>query len=308
MGGHVDDRLAAFCEGDQPEAEARSVAEHLAVCPRCADRREEIERGLALVRSLPAVSLPGDRAAFIRRALVEPGVAVPARPVRARRPLALAVAAAVVAVAAGTFVARRPPAPVLSVEPAGEPLTGFEQTAVSLREQAARGTLPLDVASGSPAVVRRWVRERTGLGADLAVQRPAEDAGRFELLGAKDLTVAGARALAVVYRIDGHPTVLLTARAGDVADRPQAWSLAGKTVRHHVDPASGGRILSWTNSGQIYTLVSELPALGLDSCFICHTDAERRRLIRRIGEASATRPTALRETPSTGSSPPPPSP
>jgi anti-sigma factor RsiW len=299
----VADRLAAFCEGELPEAEARSVAEHLAACPRCAERRDEIERGLSAVRSLPAVSLPDDRAALVRRALVEPGTAVPPPPVRARRPRALAVAAAVVG-AAATFVARRPPAPVLSVEPAGEPLTGFERTAVALRQQAARGTLPLDVASGSPAVVRRWVRERTGLGADLAVQRPGDDAGRFELLGAKDVTLAGARAAAVVYRIDGHPTVLLTARAGDVADRPRAWSLAGKTVRHHADPASGARVLSWTNSGQIYTLVSELPALGLDSCFICHTDAERRRLIRRIGEASPTGPTGLRETPSTGSSPP----
>jgi hypothetical protein len=46
-------------------------------------------------------------------------------------------------------------------------------------------------------------------------------------------------------------------------------------------------LLSWTNSGQIYTLVTELPGLGLESCFICHTDADGRPLIRAIGRPPA---------------------
>jgi anti-sigma factor RsiW len=287
MWGHVDDRLGAFCEGELSETEARSVSAHLESCPRCRERRDETERGLALVRSLPAVVLPEDRAQRIRQMLAEPAP-LPAPPRLAWRPhtLAAAGAAALLLVVAGAIVTRLQRAPVLSVEPAGEPLTGFEQTAVALQRRAVQGTLSLELVSGSPGAVRQWVQERTGLGANLALQTPGEDAGRFELLGASEIAVGGARAVAVAYRIDGHPTVLLTARAGEVADRPRAWGVAGKTVRHRIDPASGAKLLSWTNSGQIYTLVSELPALGLDSCFICHTDAERRRLIRRIGQAA----------------------
>jgi len=290
MWGHVDDRLAAFCEGALSGTEARSVAAHLAGCRRCERRREETERGLALVRSLAAAALPEDRAERIRRALAEPAAGLPTSPRLGRRPraLVLAGAAALLLAAAGAFVRQR--APVLSVEPAGEPLTDFEQTAAALQRQAVQGTLPMDLTSDSPAAVRHWVQERTGLGTNLALQRPGEDAGRFQLMGAREVAVAGTRAVAVAYRIDARPAVLLTARAGDVVDRPRAWSLAGKSVRHHVDPASGVKLLSWTNSGQIYTLATELPGLGLESCFICHTDADRRRLIRAIERPPAPPP------------------
>jgi len=44
MWGHVDDRLAAFCEGALAEAEARSVAAHLARCARCERMRADTER------------------------------------------------------------------------------------------------------------------------------------------------------------------------------------------------------------------------------------------------------------------------
>jgi hypothetical protein len=95
---------------------------------------------------------------------------------------------------------------------------------------------------------------------------------------------AQVRAAAVAYRIDGRPAVLLIADAGDVADRPEAWTLTGKTVRQHVDPATGVKLLTWTNSGQLYTLASSLGGAGLEGCFVCHTDAKRRRLIREIGQ------------------------
>jgi hypothetical protein len=140
----------------------------------------------------------------------------------------------------------------------------------------------MDIESDSPAAVREWVRDRTGLGTTLAVDRPDEDAGRFHVLGARRVTVGAVPAVAVFYRVDARPAVLLTARAGHVADRPREWTLAGKTVRHHVDPASGVKLLSWTNSGQVYTLASRLPGHALESCFVCHADAERRRLIRSI--------------------------
>lgn len=289
MWGHVDDRLAPFCEGALPEPEARSIAAHLAGCEPCEQRRREVEEGLALAFALPAARLPEDRAALIRRMLVEPGGPAHAEVALTRHHSParwLKAAAAVLLVSGAVGVAYLKRSPVLRVEAARQSLTTFEETAVALQRQATQGTLALDLPSGSVPEVRDWVEERTGLSTSLALQGSA-DAGRFELLGAREVTVGGARAVAVAYRIDARPVVLLTARAEEVPDRPRSWNLVGKTVRHRIVSASGVRLLSWTNSGQVYALVSVLPGPGLESCFVCHTDPRRRALIRNVGSLPA---------------------
>lgn len=286
MWGHVDDRLAPFCEGALPETEARAVAAHLAGCRRCEGLRREVEQGLALVRELPGARLPEADAARIRERL-EQAAAVTAPPPRARfRARRLAQAAVVVAGLAAAVLLAVQRTPHLRLEASAAPLSGLERAAVALRREAVEGTLALDMRNASPDAVRLWIRQHTGLSANLAVARPAEDAGRFELLGAKETAVGGAKAAAVVYRIDGTIAVLLTAEASAVADRPREWMLFGKTVRRGTDAGSGAQALTWTNSGQVYTLVSELPGLGLDGCHVCHTDRKRRALIRSIGQGS----------------------
>ena len=56
--------------------------------------------------------------------------------------------------------------------------------------------------------------------------------------------------------------------------------MAGKSVRSRT--ADGHRLLSWTNSGQSYVLVADLPGDGRRACFVCHTQPARRRVIDRL--------------------------
>jgi hypothetical protein len=153
----------------------------------------------------------------------------------------------------------------------------FERTALDLHTRAEAGTGSLDLASDSPAEVRRFVRERTRLAAPLATARPADEARRYRLRGARATTVEGAAAAAVLYDVDGGPVLLLTARAAEIHDRPRAWTPFGKSVAHRVE---GGRnVLTWAHSGQVYSLVSRLPGRGLASCLVCHGDGPRRAQI-----------------------------
>jgi anti-sigma factor RsiW len=277
MRQHVDDRLAPFCDGTLPAPEASEVAEHLAGCARCEELRAEVERGLAALRELRRESLPEARASEVRALLSRSA----GRQAALRRVRLVGMAAVLLAVVAGGLAIRLF-RPALRLDPSRGALTGIERAALELRRQAATGELALDLPSHSPEVVRQWVQERSGLSVNLAGARPAEDAGRFELLGAKQTAIGAAPAVAVAYRIDGAAAVLLTAEASAVADRPQAWRAAGKTVRHAQDPASGANILTWTNSGQVYSLASALPRGGVAGCYVCHTDAHRRREIERI--------------------------
>ena len=83
------------------------------------------------------------------------------------------------------------------------------------------------------------------------------------------------------YRIDDLAVTLAVSKAADAPEAPH-WSPLGKNVRTSVDPASGAHVLTWRNAGKAYTLVSELPAGGLDACLICHTDAARRDLVKEL--------------------------
>jgi hypothetical protein len=86
--------------------------------------------------------------------------------------------------------------------------------------------------------------------------------------------------MAVWYAVDGRPVTLTVARQQDVPDGTPAWTLAGKRVRARRMGAHN--LLSWTNSGQSYVLVSDLPADGRRACFVCHTQAARRAVIERL--------------------------
>ena len=85
----------------------------------------------------------------------------------------------------------------------------------------------------------------------------------------------------IAFRVDDKPVSLLVAPDARVPDAPR-WSALGKRVRWQVDPETGAKLLSWTNSGQAYTLVSELPGGGQRACLVCHTDPRRRALIASL--------------------------
>src|SRR5262249_53069225 len=145
-----------------------------------------------------------------------------------------------------------------------------------LHDAHEQGRLALDLRSSSVPEVRRWSDE-AGLGVSLAVDRPAEDAGRYQVEGARKVRVGDVAGLAVAYRVDGHPVTLLTAKASDVSDRTPEWNPGGKRVRFRV--AGRRKLLAWTNSGQTYALVSDFGGYGQHSCLLCHTTAARREAI-----------------------------
>jgi hypothetical protein len=122
----------------------------------------------------------------------------------------------------------------------------------------------------------------------LATRRPAGEGHRYDLLGARAVQGEGFTAAAIAFRVDETPVTLLVAPGDRVPDAPR-WSPLGKRVRWRVDSETGAKLLSWTNSGQAYTLVSELPGGGQQACLVCHTDPKRRALIASLDSKLAPR-------------------
>lgn len=278
--GHVQELLAAYLDGELPAAERREVERHLPGCRRCREALQRVRRGAELARELEIESLPAEAEARIRSAIREATRAEEARegPTGFRRRTVRWAAAAAAAAALLVLLAWWA-APGVEVERAQGPPTRLEEVALAARAELLEGA-PLDLVTDSPEEARRWLEAR-GLSAALAVERSRAERREIALAGAWEVSRPGLRAAAVSYRVDGHPVLLIAAREETVPDAPR-WGVFGKRVLYRRD--GGAKLLTWTNSGKAYTLVSDLPELGQRACLICHTDAARRRLVRRLGD------------------------
>jgi hypothetical protein len=209
-----------------------------------------------------------------------PGQAPPASRPRLLTNRRLAVAAVLVLAVTGGAIwnfGLRPARPRLTPSVDSSSL---ELAARDIHLQWTESAAPFDYSTDDPAELRRWVRDSTGLEPQIGIIRPAEDGNRYRPVGARLVELNGARAVGIGYRIDSRPVTLLIARERDLKDPPHAGFFS-KNITYHVD--AGLKTLTWSQSGETYALVSDLPHYGQQSCLICHTDEDRRRLISGLG-------------------------
>jgi anti-sigma factor RsiW len=280
---HPRRELGLYADGALPRAEAPALAAHVVACARCRSLLAELERGVGAARLLDKVPLPAHRAAAIERSLADApiGREHPRRP--PKRAAALAAVLTVGALGGGALyvsqAARRPSFRAVR----GEPIA-FEELALAAHEDLRHGAR-LDVESASADELRGFLRAH-GLSVGLAHQRAGAPPA-VELAGVR-LVPGGREPVALVsYHVDGHLASLVVTKGPDVPEAP-SWSPFGKRI--WVRNAGGVTLLTWRNSGNAYTLVSELPGLGEKACFVCHTDPERRRVITEAARAAPPRP------------------
>src|SRR5438309_1808527 len=75
-------------------------------------------------------------------------------------------------------------------------------------------------------------------------------------------------------------TVVPRKPLGDEAPAP---GLLRKHIAYRRDAHAELNVLTWSRGEQSYALVSALPGVGQEACFVCHTDPGRRALIARLG-------------------------
>lgn len=272
---HPDARaLGAYADRALPPAEAAAVTQHLVQCEACRERVAGLERAIAAVGELGIVPIPPRRAAAMRRTLEDAPIGVE-RP-RKRRLAAVVLAAAVVVCAVAGVLAVRHESRLVFLQATGAPLA-FEELALVEHAALRDGSAPLDIASADAPEVRRFLASH----GQLVSLRPVGAEDRIALRGARLLP--GRTAAAVSYRIDGQPVTLVVTHGANVPEAP-IWNALGKAVSTR--RGAGPTLLTWRNSGNAYTLVSELPGAGEKACFICHADPGRRRVIERAARAA----------------------
>jgi anti-sigma factor RsiW len=256
----AESRIPLYIDNELARGDVEELERHLSQCASCSGTFEilrEVSDNIRAARPVYADS-PGSEAR-VRRMIRHRRRAVAAQRWRVGA-----------AIAAAFLVA-------MMLRPAKA--DRFSEFAVGSHIRYASGIAPLDVASGEPGAVSRWLAPRLPFHFKLPdyVNQP-DSTKRYSLEGARLLQYGNADVAYLAYRMNRRPISLLVASANSV------HPAGGQTFRtggldFHFSSERGLRLITWRDRGLSYALVSDLDVAGAESCVICHgTSAERKKI------------------------------
>lgn len=254
--------------------ELADFLQHLESCGSCREHFEgEKELSATLHRSRPLYSAPAELRSRVSAAVVQVSSSSPSdRPPWpffqsvmgfAQNPPAwrALVPAAVALVLCLAFV----PSMVRNVRAAN-----YVEAAAVEHRSYLDGSLLLGIQSSSPEVVTAWFAHRLPFDFRLPVAKASPEAKPvYWLTGAALVSYKGSPAALVAYETPNEKIslVVVSNSSAVVAGGDEVRS-GNLTFHYHND--SGFRVITWSNHGLSYALVSSVSGPARASCLVCH--------------------------------------
>lgn len=292
MAFYLDDELR---NGERDEFEA-----HLNDCPSCHELFEQERMLLEVVRaSQPLYQAPAEMRARVEQIIEEtPGQitappnlrhriqdALNPAPIFKLSPMRLAALAMVLfAIALGVLWTFR----IGSFTPWEPGARGFPRPsdialmAVGTHLRRLRGQLPLEIISESPVQISDWFSGKVSF--SLKLPNYQESSGQeklYRLEGARLVAFKNDYAAYIAYRMRQSP-ITLVVTANSVATPSGGEEIVSKGVKFHYDSINGLKVITWTDRGLTYALVSDLEERGQQSCLVCHAGTKDRDFIEGL--------------------------
>lgn len=271
-------QLVFYLDRELSGEDCRVLETHVHGCSACRTELER-ERGfLGQIRAaVPLYSAPECLRKRLESMLPEetkpvlpsrqPAVPEPI-PHRRRRRRVVAWAAMMLIACAGLWLGLRADWAVLRGGP-----SEFALAAVDVHQRYLRGALPLEFASEDPERISAWFAGK--LAFPLPLPNHAEAAQKlpaYRLKGARLAGFEGDYVAYVAYEMGAAPIGLLVASAA--AAKPSGGErIVSRGLVFHHDAIAGYKVITWTDRGLTYALVSALAGRGEESCGVCHAGA-----------------------------------
>ena len=148
--------------------------------------------------------------------------------------------------------------------------SSYIETAIAAHRSFLNGGLPLEIQSGSPDVVAAWFAGKVPFNFRLpsSPEQPANEQV-YRLNGGRLVNYKGGSAALMVYQMQQQKISLLISSSKYAAvDGGEEISFSG--IVFHFSRQANLNVITWSNHGLTYALVSSLPGTGRQSCLVCH--------------------------------------
>jgi anti-sigma factor RsiW len=288
-------RTAFYLDDELRGNELSGFEQHLKSCKSCADvvaieRRflESVREARPLYPSPPELraraeeildsarpphSAPSELRRRVQRSLRQAtrGSFHPA----SRRRVVAAVATIAVVIVAGLWYATQR-------EPVVSPPSEFALIAVDTHLRHLRGQLPFEIASESPQTISTWFSGKVPFSVKLPNYQESSGQDRlYRLEGARLVGFKNDYAAYVAYQMSERP-ISLVVTSDAVAAASGGEDIVSKGITFHYDTIDGLKVITWSDKGLTYALVSDLEERGQQSCVVCHAGTKDRDFIEGL--------------------------
>jgi anti-sigma factor RsiW len=146
----------------------------------------------------------------------------------------------------------------------------YVETAVATHRSYVDGNLPLELHSNSPEEVTTWFNGKLPFPFQLPRARVTPNSlPAYQLTGASLVKYREKSAALVTYQKQNEKISLLVASADSAVVAGGEEVRSGKLIFHyHTD--EGFNVVTWTDHGLSYALVSSVSGPARESCMVCH--------------------------------------
>jgi hypothetical protein len=133
-----------------------------------------------------------------------------------------------------------------------------------------RGQLPLEMESERPQDISAWFSNKVNFSVKLPnYQESSGQEKLYTLEGARLVGFQEDYAAYVAYRMKSRPISLVI--TSDSVARPSGGEeITARGLTFHYNAIDGLKVLTWSDRGLTYALVSDLEERGQQSCIVCH--------------------------------------
>lgn len=158
----------------------------------------------------------------------------------------------------------------------------FALMAAETHLRKTRGQLPLETKSENPREISDWFTNKVSFSVKLPnYQESSGQEKLYTLEGARLVWFQNDSAAYVAYRMKDRP-ISLVITSDSVAKPSGGEEIASKGLTFHYNAIDGLKVLTWSDRGLTYALVSDLDERGQQSCIVCHEGTKDRDFIEPL--------------------------
>ena len=158
----------------------------------------------------------------------------------------------------------------------------FALMAADTHQRHSLGQLPLEIVSDVPAQISAWFAGKVPFLMKLPnYQESSGQEKLYRLEGARLVGYKSDYAAYVAYQMRSRPISLVV--TSDAAARISGGEqIVAKGITFHYNSINGLKVITWSDRGLTYALVSDLEERGQQSCVVCHQGTKDRDVIESL--------------------------